>query len=366
MTPDLECVDLVKRFGNTTAVDNVSFSVPPGSFFSILGPSGCGKTTIMRMIAGFLDPTSGDIRIKGGSVLDTPPNKRPVNMVFQHLALFPMMTIAENIGYGLRRRGMSKPEIARKVDEALERIGLPGIGARKVDELSGGQKQRVAIARCMVLEPDVLLLDEPLGALDLKLREHMKVELKALQAAFDTTFVYITHDQSEALVMSDQIAVMNAGRFEQVGTGQDLYYRPETPFVAGFIGDTNRWSGRIEKAEGGTLQLRTESGLAMRASGAGLAPGDMAEIFVRPEAIRLAATAEGLAGFDNHLSGTVTSILFNGAASRLLVQDAAGETLEVTLPQSGEFDRLKRGDMVHIGWGAGQATCFATGAAGAR
>lgn len=358
MTPDLECVDLVKRFGDTTAVDNVSFAVPPGSFFSILGPSGCGKTTIMRMVAGFLDPTSGDIRIKGGSVLDTPPNKRPVNMVFQHLALFPMMTIAENIGYGLRRRGMSKGEIGRKVDEALDRIGLPGIGGRKVNELSGGQKQRVAIARCMVLEPDVLLLDEPLGALDLKLRDHMKVELKALQAAFDTTFVYITHDQSEALVMSDQIAVMSAGRFEQVGTGQDLYYRPDTPFVAGFIGESNRWKGRIERAEGSALQLRTDSGLTMRATGAGLAKGTKAEIFVRPEAIRLAASAEALAGCDNRLTGTVTSLLFNGAASRVLVQDGVGEMLEVTLPQSGEFASLKRGDAVHIGWGAGQATCF--------
>lgn len=358
MTPDLECVDLVKRFDETTAVDNVSFSVPPGSFFSILGPSGCGKTTIMRMIAGFLDPTSGDIRIKGGSVLDTPPNKRPVNMVFQHLALFPMMTIAENIGYGLRRRGLPKDQIARKVDEALDRIGLPGIGKRKVDELSGGQKQRVAIARCMVLEPDVLLLDEPLGALDLKLREHMKVELKSLQAAFDTTFVYITHDQSEALVMSDQIAVMNHGRFEQVGTGQDLYYRPDTPFVAGFIGESNRWKGRIERASGTEVQLRTDTGLAMRATGAALPEGAEAEIFVRPESIRLAASAEALSTFDNRLQGTVTSILFNGAASRVLVQDDAGETLEVTLPQSGEFAALKRGDTVHIGWGAGQATCF--------
>ncbi|TNF17295.1 MAG: ABC transporter ATP-binding protein [Rhodobacteraceae bacterium] len=359
MTPDLDSTDLVKRFGTTVAVDNVSFSVPPGSFFSILGPSGCGKTTIMRMIAGFLDPTSGEIRIKGKSVLDTPPNKRPVNMVFQHLALFPMMTIAENIGYGLRRRKMPKEQIARKVDEALDRIGLPGIGARKVDELSGGQKQRVAIARCMVLEPDVLLLDEPLGALDLKLREHMKVELKALQAAFDTTFVYITHDQSEALVMSDQIAVMNAGRFEQVGTGRDLYYRPETPFVAGFIGEANRWKGRIERIEGEALQMRTETGLEMRATATGtLAAGDNAEIFVRPEAIRLAGSAEALSAFDNRLQGRVASILFNGAASRVLVEDDAGETLEVTLPQSGEFASLRRGDPIHIGWGAAQASCF--------
>src|SRR6056300_1758503 len=240
MTPDLEAVRLTKKFADFTAVDDVSFTVPAGSFFSILGPSGCGKTTIMRMIAGFLEPSTGDIKIKGRSVLGVAPNKRPVNMVFQHLALFPMMNIAENIGYGLRRQKRPKAEIARKVEDALERIGLPGIGQRKVDELSGGQKQRVAIARCMVLEPDVLLLDEPLGALDLKLREHMKIELKALQAAFDTTFVYITHDQSEALVMSDQIAVMNNGRFEQMATAQDLYYRPETPFVAGFIGDSNR------------------------------------------------------------------------------------------------------------------------------
>jgi spermidine/putrescine transport system ATP-binding protein len=360
MTPDLECVDLVRRFGETTAVDNVSFSVPPGSFFSILGPSGCGKTTIMRMIAGFLDPTSGDIRIKGETVLDTPPNKRPVNMVFQHLALFPMMTIAENIGYGLRRQGMARDRIARKVDEALDRIGLPGIGARKVDELSGGQKQRVAIARCMVLEPDVLLLDEPLGALDLKLREHMKIELKALQAAFDTTFVYITHDQSEALVMSDQIAVMNTGRFEQVGTGQDLYYRPDTPFVAGFIGEANRWKGRIDRVDGAVLEIRTDTGLAVRATGSGtLSRGDTAEIFVRPEAIHLAASAEALSHFDNRMKGTVTSTLFNGAASRVLVDNDVGETLEVTLPQTGEFANLERGDTVHVGWGAAQATCFA-------
>ena len=347
-----------KRFGTFTAVDDVSIDIRPGEIFALLGPSGCGKSTLLRMIAGFEQPTEGDVLIEGKDVTDVPPNKRPVNMVFQHLALFPMMTIAENIGYGLRRRGVAKPEISRKVDAALERIGLPGIGGRKVDELSGGQKQRVAIARCMVLEPDVLLLDEPLGALDLKLREHMKVELKALQAAFDTTFVYITHDQSEALVMSDNIAVMNAGRFEQVGSGQDLYYRPQTPFVAGFIGESNRWKGRIDRSEGSDLQLRTDTGLAMRARGAALPEGAHAEIFVRPESIRLASSAEALSRFENQLEVTVTSLLFNGAASRVLVQDSVGETLEVTLPQSGEFATLKRGDRVHIGWGADQATCF--------
>ncbi|TDK48107.1 ABC transporter ATP-binding protein [Antarcticimicrobium luteum] len=364
MTPDLECLNLVKRFGDTTAVDTVSFDVPRGSFFSILGPSGCGKTTIMRMIAGFLEPTSGDIQIRGRSVLNTPPNKRPVNMVFQHLALFPMMTIAENIGYGLRRKGMPRDEIARKVDEALERIGLPGIGNRKVDELSGGQKQRVAIARCMVLEPDVLLLDEPLGALDLKLRERMKVELKALQAAFDTTFIYITHDQSEALVMSDQIAVMNNGRFEQIGSGQDLYYRPASAFVAGFVGDTNRWSGQVTRIEGDEMEIRTDSGLLLRGASHGrpLSAGDSAQIFVRPEAIRIAHDTEELSHFDNRMTGRVASLLFNGAASRIIVQDPDGrEEIEVNLPQSGEFAGLKRGAEVHIGWSGAQGNCFAAG-----
>ncbi len=362
MYPDLECMNLTRRFGDTVAVDDVSFTVPAGSFFSILGPSGCGKTTIMRMIAGFLEPSSGDIHIRGRSVIDTPPNKRPVNMVFQHLALFPMMNIADNIGYGLRRAGVSKPEIEKKVEEALDRIGLPGIGARKVGELSGGQKQRVAIARCMVLEPEVLLLDEPLGALDLKLRERMKVELKALQAAFDTTFVYITHDQSEALVMSDRIAVMNEGRFEQVGSGQDLYYRPDTAFVAGFVGDANRWSGRIERVSGDEMEMRTDSGILMRGAthGRALSAGDRADVFVRPEAIRIAHSTEELAHFDNRITGKVESILFNGAASRILVQDSAGSgEIEVNLPQSGEFSGLSRGSEVQIGWSGAQGNCFA-------
>ena len=362
-SPDLECTHLTRRFGDTLAVDDVSFSVPAGSFFSILGPSGCGKTTIMRMIAGFLEPSSGDIAIKGRSVLDVPPNKRPVNMVFQHLALFPMMNIEDNIGYGLRRAGNSKAEIARKVDEVLDRIGLPGIGKRKTDELSGGQKQRVAIARCMVLEPDVLLLDEPLGALDLKLRERMKVELKSLQAAFDTTFVYITHDQSEALVMSDRIAVMNQGKFEQVGTGQDLYYRPETAFVAGFVGDSNRWRATVERVESGVAQLRSESGLTMRAAAKRAVKGAEMDIYVRPEAIRIGREASDLAQFENRLSGTVGNLLFNGAASRIIVTGEAGSEIEVTLPQSGEFADLQRGAPIHIGWSAEQSNCFAAGGA---
>ena len=203
-----------------------------GSFFSILGPSGCGKTTLLRMIAGFIAPDSGDIQIGGRSMQGVAPNRRPVNMVFQQLALFPMMSVGENVAFGLARRGIAGAERRRRSEAMLERVGLGGAAEKRVDQLSGGQRQRVAIARSLVLEPTLLLLDEPLGALDLKLREHMKIELKKLQASFGTTFVYITHDQSEALVMSDRVAVMNQGRFEQLGPPQDLYYRPRTPFVA--------------------------------------------------------------------------------------------------------------------------------------
>ncbi|WP_050526863.1 ABC transporter ATP-binding protein [Pseudorhodobacter aquimaris] len=360
LTSDLECRALTRHFGDVVAVQGVDFSVAAGSFFSILGPSGCGKTTIMRMIAGFLEPTSGDIRIKGRSVLGVPPNKRPVNMVFQHLALFPMMNVAENIGYGLRRQGVAKAEIIRRTGEVLERINLPGIGTRKVSELSGGQRQRVAIARCMVLQPDVLLLDEPLGALDLKLREKMKVELKALQAEFDTTFVYITHDQGEALVMSDAVAVMNAGRFEQVGAARDLYYRPETAFVAGFVGEANRWRGRVEAVDGTLAEVRSESGLLIRTQGQNLRPGDRVEIFVRPEAIAINLDAKTAAASPNQMAVQVSALLFNGANSRVLVRDPqSGAEIDVALPQSAEFSNLAKGAQVHISWGREQALCFA-------
>ncbi|VAW15013.1 Spermidine/putrescine import ABC transporter ATP-binding protein PotA (TC 3.A.1.11.1) [hydrothermal vent metagenome] len=359
--PDLECENVTKVFGAFTAVSHVSFAVPKGSFFSILGPSGCGKTTIMRMIAGFLDLTGGDILIKGRSVLDVAPNKRPVNMVFQHLALFPMMNVADNIGYGLRRRGLPRAEIAGKVDAVLERVGLPGAGPKHIDQLSGGQKQRIAIARCMVLDPDVLLLDEPLGALDLKLRDHMKVELKKLQSQFDTTFVYITHDQSEALVMSDQIAVMNHGVFEQIGTAHELYYDPVTAFVAGFVGDSNRWRGRIEAADAKGARVIAKGGFPIVA-GKSLQvfeKGDEVDIFVRPEAIVIAFDAKGVGKLDNRLQGTVGAVLFNGANSRALIRDhATGAEIDVALPQTGEFADLKPGREVHLGWGQAQARCF--------
>jgi len=361
---DLECRNIVRRFGNFTAVDDVSFSVPRGSFFSILGPSGCGKTTLLRMMAGFLDADSGDILIKGGSMRGIPPNRRPVNMIFQHLALFPMMTVAENVAYGLKRRRVPKAQIGRKVAAALERVNLPDAGPKRIDQLSGGQKQRVAIARCLVLEPALLLLDEPLGALDLKLREHMKVELKELQNAVGTTFVYITHDQSEALVMSDQVAVMNQGRFEQVGRPQELYYDPKTAFVAGFVGDSNRWRGRVEAANNRGVRAVTEHGLPLIAAPAQdgtLAAGSGVEIFVRPESVILARDEARIESVENRLSGSVQSLLFNGANSYILVRDArTGGEVMVALPQTGEFADLNEGETVHFGWGREQAKCFPT------
>lgn len=367
---DLECRDVIKTFGQFTAVDQVSLAIPKGSFFSILGPSGCGKTTLLRMLAGFIEPTAGDILIKGKSVLGVAPNRRPVNMVFQHLALFPMMNVAENVAYGLRRRGVDRATCDRKVSETLARVGLPDAGPKQVSQLSGGQKQRIAIARCLVLEPAVLLLDEPLGALDLKLREHMKVELKQLQHEIGTTFVYITHDQSEALVMSDQVAVMNAGRFEQVGTPQELYYQPQTPFVAGFVGESNRWQGAIETIVDGQAVIRLQSGgviyAAIDVAGASALPtGKLVNVFVRPEAIRIERQGQGqIQGSTqepgtNTMQGRVENLLFNGAASSVQLKEiTTGHEMNVALPQTGAFADLRPGDVLELGWKASQTKCF--------
>ncbi len=355
--PDLVCRDLTKDFDAFRAVDHVSFDVPQGSFFSILGPSGCGKTTLLRMIAGFQSPTSGDLRIKGKSMIGVPPNKRPVSMVFQHLALFPTMNIGDNVGFGLRQRGVGKSEIKTRVEEVLARVGLPGVSERRIDQISGGQKQRVAIARCMVLEPDVLLLDEPLGALDLKLREHMKVELKSLQAAFNTTFVYITHDQSEALVMSDNIAVMNNGKFEQIGTPHDVYHAPDTAFVAGFVGEANKIDAKVTGADEALLHVVSQDGTDMKidAPANGLTVGQGVQVFLRPEVIELTTQSDGV----NVSRGTVETVLFNGANSSVTVKDGAGGMLKVALPQTGDFARLQRGDSVFTKWDPRQARCYA-------
>jgi spermidine/putrescine transport system ATP-binding protein len=358
--PDLEARAVAKRFGAFTAMDALSFSVARGSFFSILGPSGCGKTTLLRLIAGFQAPDDGDILIGGTSMRGVAPNRRPVNMVFQHLALFPMMSVGENIGYGLARRGVARAQIKRRVGEMLERVSLPGAQDKRVDQLSGGQKQRVAIARSLVLEPTLLLLDEPLGALDLKLREHMKIELKQLQAAFGTTFVYITHDQSEALVLSDQVAVMNAGRFEQLGTPQSLYYEPHTPFVAGFVGANNRIAGRASDVSGDAVELVTPEGLYLFGRRIGpLVAGDQVEAFVRPEIALLARDPAQLPANQPNYAATVESLLFDGANSAVLLRESrTGLAMRIALPQTGQYQDLRVGEAVAFGFDPQHAVCF--------
>ena len=364
---DLVASAVVKRFADHTAVDSVSFSVAHGAFFSILGPSGCGKTTLLRMIAGFIAPDSGDIAIGAKSMAGIAPNRRPVNMVFQQLALFPMMNVVDNVAYGLARRGVSRAERIRRSAAMLERVGLSGAARKRVDELSGGQRQRVAIARSLVLEPTLLLLDEPLGALDLKLREHMKIELKQLQAAFGTTFVYITHDQSEALVLSDHVGVMNQGRFEQLGTPQDLYYRPQTPFVAGFVGSNNRIVGRCISRDAELAEISTGDGWSIHARSVGaIAVGDTVEAFVRPEVATLARQADALPADQPRYAGEVQSVLFDGANSAVLLQEAGTRReFRIALPQTGEFSDIKPRDPVVFGFDPLRAVCYPARAAAA-
>ncbi|PTY37684.1 spermidine/putrescine ABC transporter ATP-binding protein [Saccharospirillum sp. MSK14-1] len=356
MSSDLYCTDLVRRFGEHRAVDQVSLDVPAGSFFSILGPSGCGKTTLLRLLAGFDRPDSGDIFIRDQRMNTVPPNKRPVNMVFQHLALFPTMSVADNIGYGLKRRKVAAAERRKKTERVLEQVGLPGLGDRMPQQLSGGQRQRVALARCLVLEPTLLLLDEPLGALDLKLREQMKVELKHLQKAFGTTFVYITHDQSEALVMSDRVAVMRNGRFDQVAAPDVLYREPATPFVASFVGDNNRLDGEVLGVDNERVRLRLDTGgeVSGRPSSA-LAVGQRASLFIRPESMLIGAD---LPASFSRIETQLSTTLFDGANSR--IETRLGEReLFARLPQDGSVGDLQPGTTVSLGWEPQRATVFA-------
>jgi len=250
MSADVELDRVTIRFGSFTAVEDASLKIAGGEFFSLLGPSGCGKTTLLRTISGFLDPSEGSVRIGGEDMRGIEPNRRPTALIFQNLALFPLMTVADNIGYGLRVRGVPRAQRMARAAELLSLVALPDQGHKRVSELSGGQKQRVAIARALAVEPKVLLLDEPLSALDLKLRQHMRNELRAIQKRVGITFIYITHDQGEALTMSDRIAVMNHGVIEQVGTGREIYAEPRTPFVASFVGENNGIEGRVSQVVG--------------------------------------------------------------------------------------------------------------------
>lgn len=339
----LQCQDLGKQFAQFTAVHNLDLNIHTGEFFSILGPSGCGKTTLLRMLAGFESPTHGRIVLNSQEVTDTPPNKRPLNMVFQHLALFPNMSVADNVAFGLKQRGENSDQIKIKVEDILQRVDLKGSGTKRTHQLSGGQKQRVALARSLVLEPKVLLLDEPLGALDLKLREQMKIELKHLQKAFGTTFIYITHDQSEALMMSDRIAVMNAGRFEQIGTPTDLYMRPSTPFVAEFVGENNSIAGKVSELTSTTMSIVTEKNVTLSLPRSccqtELNVGQTAKIYLRPEALAMSDNSSD----GERVSGTLNELLFDGAASGAIVSSDLGNLrLSITPNQLNDLQEKQR------------------------
>ena len=286
MSQDIELDHVTMRFGALTAVSDVNLTIPAGEFFSFLGPSGCGKTTILRMISGFMEPTSGAIRIGGRDMAGIGPNKRPTALIFQNLALFPLMTVAENIGFGLEVRGVASADRRRRVQQLLDLVALPDTAEKKVTELSGGQRQRIAIARALAVEPAVLLLDEPLSALDLKLRQHMRSELREIQKRTGVTFIYITHDQGEALTMSDRIGVMSRGVLQQVGHGRAIYDDPASAFVASFVGESNRFTGRVMAAAGGRAAIETPAGKLIGRNPRDLREGDQAILFVRPERVR--------------------------------------------------------------------------------
>jgi len=316
--PMVEIAAVSKRFGETAAVVNVSLDLARGDFLTIVGPSGCGKTTMLRMIAGFERPSEGTIRINGADVSRVPAHKRAIGMVFQRLALFPHMTAADNIAYPLRRRGADKATIAPRVAEMLELVRLDGLGERRPHELSGGQQQRVAIARALAFGPDLLLLDEPLSALDRHLREGMQLEFRRIQQDLGVTTINVTHDQREALVMSDQIVVMNHGRIEQANTPHTVYHRPQTPFVASFLGVTSMFPATVVAAEGDRLTVET-GGVQLAARGHA-APGDTVECAIRAEHITVEPGAgEGA----NTLQGTADKIIFEGDRSAVIVRVAA-------------------------------------------
>ncbi len=349
-----------KHFGDVVAVDDVSLSVERGSFFSFLGPSGCGKTTSLRLIAGFEQPTQGEVYIGGDPVLGVPPHNRPVNMVFQHYALFPHMSVAENIGYGLRQRSPkpSKSELHRQIDESLEMVRMSGYGKRRVWELSGGQQQRVALARALINRPTVLLLDEPLAALDRKLRRDMQIELQTLQRDVGITFVLVTHDQEEALSMSSRICIMREGRIEQTGTPRELYDQPINRYVADFVGKTNFIEGSVSKINGQGVYVKSKNGMEFagnRSIGAGqLQVGNQVSLAVRPELIVVRASNSSAADMDTDvaISGQIKNQIFQGEHTEYLIDaDGIGDVL-VLSPKyferaSGGFNP---GEVVTIGW----------------
>ncbi len=358
--PDVRLERVTKRFSETVAVDDLSLEVERGEFFSMLGPSGCGKTTTLRMIAGFEESSAGSIFLGEQEVTNLPPYKRDVNTVFQNYALFPHLNVYENVAFGLRRRKIADAEIKRRVGEMLELVELPGYERRKTSQLSGGQQQRIALARALINHPQVLLLDEPLGALDLKLRKQMQVELKRIQTEVEITFIYVTHDQEEAMTMSNRIAVMRAGRIEQLGAPEDLYERPATDFVAGFLGVSNLLPGKVAGAHGELADIELDSGGHVRATGAGLVAGEAVRVGVRPEKVNIAVAtnaderdSEADGARSNQIDGTVADASYLGVSTQYTVRLADGADVTVysqNTETSGATAHISRGERVSLSW----------------
>ena len=359
----VELVRVTKRFGEVVAVDDLSLTIPEGEFFSLLGPSGCGKTTTLRLIGGLEQPDDGDILINGEVVNDQPPYERNSNIVFQNYALFPHLTIEDNIAFGLRlkSRRVAELEVTKLVEEALQLVHLEDLGARRPNQLSGGQQQRVALARALILRPKVLLLDEPLGALDRKLRKAMQIELRRIQHEVNITFIYVTHDQDEAMSMSDRVAVMRNGNFEQIGTPQEIFQTPRTRFVADFMGASNILSGRVaslsadgaQRASPQTIQIETESGLRVISRGGRDMPsGTAVDFSIRPEAVQVFSRGWDWTA-DNKFDGRIVGKLYLGDVTELEV--ALGENIFISSRIQSRIDQkfdFKEGDQVSIGWNA--------------
>jgi len=351
----VEIVGVRKVFGNTTALEHVDFCVDEGEFVSLLGASGCGKSTLLRILAGFEQPTSGTVNIYQKDVTNWPPEKRPTNLVFQRGALFPHMTVRENIGYSLKLRRWTPAQINERIDEMLALVQLDDLGEREPSQLSGGQAQRVALARALASEPRVLLLDEPLSALDLKLRQQMQLELRAIQKRLGATFVFVTHDQTEALVMSDRIAIMNKGRIVQYGSPRDIYRRPNSVFVSDFVGASNLLRGIVTSTGADRLVLQTESGtFSVRKANAQFREGERAVLSLRPEAVRLHAGALNDAT-NAGIGGTISEIIFQGNCVRIGTQTRPDVIIWAEV-RDDEVDGLVPGDTVTLSWAENAAT----------
>ena len=353
-TPSVRLERVTKRFGDFTAVREMELDIPRGQFFTMLGPSGCGKTTTLRMIAGFEDPSEGRVLLSGEDVTSLPAFRRPTNTVFQSYALFPHRSVEKNVAFGLERQKVDRGEIRRRVSEELERVGLAAEAKRKPAQLSGGQQQRVALARALVNRPEVLLLDEPLGALDLKLRKQLQVELKRIQRDVGITFVYVTHDQEEALTMSDRIAVMNRGVVEQVADPETVYERPGTTFVAGFIGVSNLMPGEVVSSNGAGTQMRLDAGPTVKAlDSGGVKTGERAHAVVRPEKLELQQAGTPAEGDRPTVEGQVESSLYLGTATQMVVKLGDGTRMTVLVPNAdagARRDLPAAGDAARLSW----------------